>query len=105
MKAIYKFVQSAYYAELVGLFIEDDELVDKCMDLKFTVCEKTGKYSEDEIDLRDSLIKISDNPQDVECFERLDLACGFNPFNERIIDSIDDGDIILSEDGTKYVWN
>ena len=81
MKGIYKFHWSCGRAgELDGIFVADSEQISSANGCSISFGEVLGKHS----DIYGTLAAedfqlISDNPEEVEMFERLNLETGHNP--------------------------
>lgn len=83
MKGIYRFqYHCGRMGDLSGIFTAESEDVEKINGQTVIFGEVLGKHSEidADIDTEGNLKLISDAPADVEMFERLALATGYDPF-------------------------
>lgn len=98
MKIIYKFsLNCGRMGEIFGLFVEDDNVIEKLLEIKPEIYfgELLGKHSEiisDEYQIE----YVSDDQQFIETFERYDLSIGYNPL-DFIVDGIEVRDYLENE--------
>ncbi len=83
MKGIYRYsFYSGRGGNISGIFVAEIDLVQRSNGKKVYFGEALGKHSNVEGNLRLSdFTLLSSEPADIEVFERLDLECGYNPFN------------------------
>jgi hypothetical protein len=84
MKGIYRFqYDCGRMGAISGIFVADTADVEKINGHTVFFGEVLGKHSEIDvdIDIEENLILISYEPVDVEVFERLELATGYDPFD------------------------
>ena len=83
MKTIYKFYACCgRMGYLDGLFVADSAEVESLIGTTVHFGEVLGKHSEISVVMEPKhFIAKSIEPAEVEMFERLDLKCGYNPFD------------------------
>jgi hypothetical protein len=81
MKAIYKFeINYGRGSRISGIFVADKDQIAERMNCEIAYGEVMGKHSEVVAELDDTCLKmVSENPADIEVFERLELTTGINP--------------------------
>lgn len=94
MKGIYRFIfTTGRSGELHGLFIADSDDIEKTKNQTWYQSDCLGKHSEIEVDMSEGHVElVSDKPEDVEFFERLDLTIGYNPIADIIDNGLDEDD-------------
>jgi hypothetical protein len=82
-KGIYRFaVRYGRMGDLAAIFTAESEDVEKLIGKEVHFGEVLGKHSDVSLEMDDRYLRlITDNPDDVAMFERLELECGHNPFD------------------------
>lgn len=98
-------------SDLEGLFVEDSEVVKRCVGKELYLGEVAGKHSDvSGIIQEGDIILKSDKPEDVEFFQRLSLDIGINPvavLRSRVFDEAffgGDQENPYEEDSIEYLF-
>lgn len=80
MRGLYKYEYDFNYGILSGVFFASAEYVEAAKENPIYLGEMMGKYSDVVISLDDTNITlITDDPEQVEMLETLDITVGINP--------------------------